>query len=61
VLQQRERVWQQQRIAILIDKIRERAEDLEQVYEDKDGSVVMSIGRACMGGKRLTCRSKQDV
>lgn len=37
VEQNKERVWQQHRIANLIDQIRRRAEDLEAIYEDKDG------------------------
>lgn len=38
--QNKERVWQQHRIANLIEQIRRRAEDLEAIYEDKDGCVL---------------------
>jgi hypothetical protein len=37
--QNKERVWQQHRIANLIEQIQRRAEDLEGIYDDKDGCV----------------------
>lgn len=47
--QNKERVWQQHRIANLIEQIRRRAEDLEAIYEDKDGCVLRLVVMLLIG------------
>ena len=42
-------MWQQHRIANLIEQIRRRAEDLEAIYEDKDGCVLRLVVMLLIG------------